>query len=167
MLDIKVTCNCVCVEHCNLLTAFIALSLLVRSASQQLRLRNWTPGICFAIIFYHLHIFTTLINLNSIPGINAWTINELKKRRGKPGCYTKSPTTRTIFSQYQASGMLGWPVDGDLYLVHKMQSGGWPSKYIVASRMWRLFVQLSFEIVVMIQVIVIITCCWCMHAQII
>ena len=37
------------------------------------------------------------------------------------------PLRRTRFSQYQASSaVLGWPGDGDCYLMRRMQSGGWP-----------------------------------------
>ena len=38
-----------------------------------------------------------------------------------------NPLRRTRFGQYQASSSaVGWPRDGDCYLMHKMQSGGWP-----------------------------------------
>ena len=48
---------------------------------------------------------------------------------------------RTRFGQYQTlSAVLGLPGDGDCYLMHKMQSGGWPYK----SQKHRFFMQLFF-----------------------
>ena len=56
------------------------------------------------------------------------------------------PLRRTRFGQYQASSAaLGWPGDGDCYLMHRMQSGaGLIQKSVETPRKHRLFVQLFF-----------------------
>ena len=58
----------------------------------------------------------------------SWTINEphLPYKTGLD-VMQSHPLRRTRFGQYQASSAaLGWPGDGDCYLMHRMQSGGWP-----------------------------------------
>ena len=60
--------------------------------------------------------------------ICTWTINEphLPYKTGLD-VMQSHPLRRMRFGQYQASSAaLGWPGDGDCYLMHRMQSGGWP-----------------------------------------
>ena len=53
---------------------------------------------------------------------NQWTTSPLKTGLDVMHCH---PLCRTHFNQYQAwSVALGWPGDGDCYLMHRMQSDG-------------------------------------------
>ena len=51
---------------------------------------------------------------------------------------------RTRLSQYQvSSAALGWLGDGDCYLMHKMQSGGWPIIHTF-NLIYKLLIHLTF-----------------------
>ena len=68
------------------------------------------------------------------------------------------PQHRTCFAQYQASSAaLGWPRDGNCYLMHKMQSCGWTYPWQVEAS-WMSY-SCPLEIVAMIQAVIIVTCC--------
>ena len=57
----------------------------------------------------------------------SWTINEphLPKKIGLD-IMQSHPLRKICFNQYlTSSAALGWPGDGDCYLTHRMQSGGW------------------------------------------
>ena len=72
---------------------------------------------------------------------NQWTISFEKKKKGPRCCAKLYPLYRTCFDQYQVSStVLGWPGDGDCYLVHKMQSGRKSSNIVslCATTLWRL-----------------------------
>ena len=72
-----------------------------------------------------------------------WSTSPDPWKKGRPRCYTKSPTVQDMFSQYQASSAtLGWPGDGDCYLMYKMQSCGWPNIHMT-SRSFLNVLQLS------------------------
>ena len=81
--------------------------------------RRGRSGAGACCIFIRIHDMyadiTTLICMN-----NPWTTSPFKKKMGAMQSY---PQRRM---QCQASlAVLGWPGDGDCYLMHKMHSGGW------------------------------------------
>ena len=78
----------------------------------------------------------------------AWHMNQRttspwkkKKKKKALDAMQSYPLYRTCFGQYQVSStVLGWPGDGDCYLVHKMQSGRKSSNIVSlrATTLWRL-----------------------------
>ena len=62
---------------------------------------------------------------------DAWTLSGHNQflKEARPTWHARSPTVSTRFDQCNTSPhqlLLGWPGDGDCYLMDKMQSGGWP-----------------------------------------
>ena len=62
---------------------------------------------------------------------DAWTLSGHNQflKEARLTWHARSPTVSTHFDQCNTSPhqlLLGWPGDGDCYLMDKMQSGGWP-----------------------------------------
>ena len=85
--------------------------------------------------------------------VDTWTIKELHLPYKTDLDVTQSHLLRrTRFSQYQASSAaLGWPRDGNCYIMHRMQSGGWPYSKLGGDFSHRLFVQLFFMQLFLVQ----------------
>ena len=86
----------------------------------------------FVLTSFEVNVLTVNVTdlLYSVYYTCVCTINKPHfPKKNRPRFHESYPLRRMHFGQYYiyaSSAALGWPGDGDCYLMHKMQSGGWP-----------------------------------------